>query len=113
MKTSETGHLAEKRVANLLKTSGYKIIDLNWRTSRCEIDIIAEKNKIKYFVEVKFRSSVRQGEGFDYITAKKLNQMRYSAEIWVNDNNYNGDYRLMAASVGGDDSGSVDLVELD
>ena len=35
----------------------------------------------------------------DYIGPQKLHKMNFAAQIWTQFNNWNGDYRLMAASV--------------
>jgi Holliday junction resolvase-like predicted endonuclease len=45
------------------------------------------------------RSTEKQGSGFDYITSKKIKQMQYAAEIWVRQNEWDGDYRIAAAEV--------------
>ena len=82
---------------------GYKVLFKNWRTRRCEIDIVASKGKCVYFVEVKYRQQATQGSGFDYITAKKLKQMRFGAEMWVSEYRWTGDYCLAAAEVSGTD----------
>ncbi len=47
------GDAGEQRAADFLIEKGYKIIDRNWRTKDGEIDIIAEKDEIIVFVEVK------------------------------------------------------------
>ena len=54
MKTTAVGQQAESAVAEELKRQGYKILDRNWKTTVCEIDIIAKKSRIIYFVEVKY-----------------------------------------------------------
>lgn len=95
------GQAAEDEVAKYLKTRGYKILDKNWKTKWCEIDIIARKDKAVHFVEVKYRQSMSQGSGFDYITVKKLAQMRRAAESWVLLNDWEGEYVLSAAEVSG------------
>ncbi|HVX58410.1 MAG TPA: YraN family protein [Candidatus Saccharimonadales bacterium] len=112
MKTTEQGRLAEAAVTELLKARGYKILDQNWRTRLCEIDIVAAKGKIAYFVEVKYRASNNQGDGFEYITPRKLSQMSFASEVWVQENSWSGDYRLMAAAVTGADAEDIELVEL-
>ena len=99
MKTTETGRTAEAEVAKFLKAGKYSIVAQNWRTRTCEIDIIAKKDGVVYFVEVKYRSSNAQGDGFAYVTVRKQHQMRYAAEVWVQENDGDGDYRLMAAAV--------------
>jgi len=112
MKATFIGQNAEERVANLLEKAGFKILARNWRTRVCEIDIVAGKNKIIYFVEVKFRSSEKQGSGLEYITPKKLKQMHFAAEIWVQENNWDGDYRVAAAEIS-DTGDSIRIVEID
>jgi uncharacterized protein (TIGR00252 family) len=97
--STATGNAAESRAAAYLQMQGYKIIDRNWRTRYCEIDIVAEKNKTVWFVEVKFRTSSSQGAGYEYVTPKKLQQMRFAAEMWVQSHNWNGDYSLAVISV--------------
>lgn len=78
-----SGSLAETEAANFLLRNGFKIIDRNWKTKFCEIDIIAEKSGIVHFVEVKYRRHDRQGHGLDYITSRKLRQMKFAAELWL------------------------------
>jgi putative endonuclease len=99
VKTTQRGHQAENEAAKQMRKLGYEILSQNWRTARCEIDIVAQKGKIVYFVEVKFRASSAQGEGLEYITEKKLSQMRFAARIWVQQNNWDGDWRLAAIGV--------------
>jgi Holliday junction resolvase-like predicted endonuclease len=95
------GHEAEKIAAAHLSKFGYKIIDVNWRTKYCEIDIVAQRDKIVIFIEVKYRQGSDQGSGLEYITPKKLNQMSFAAEMWVNNNNWLGEYCLGAIEVSG------------
>lgn len=97
------GQQAEQVATDYLKTNGYKIIDNNWRTKYCEIDIVAEKSSTIYFVEVKYRQSKIQGTGIDYITSKKLKQMEFSAEMWVQHHKWLGDYDLAVIEVSSQD----------
>ena len=53
MNTRLIGNEGENRAAAFLETKGFSIIERNWRTNRGEIDIIAVKNDILVFVEVK------------------------------------------------------------
>lgn len=99
MSNYQSGHDAEKVVADYLKKLGYKIVDINWRTKVCEIDIVADKDGCMYFVEVKSRASLSQGDGFSYITPKKLQSMHRAAEVWVSQQHYSGEYVLAAASI--------------
>ena len=53
MNTRIIGNEGENRAAAFLEAKGFSIIERNWRTKGGEIDIIAVKNDILAFVEVK------------------------------------------------------------
>ena len=53
MNTKERGNRGEEKAAFYLISKGFSIIERNWRTKGGEIDIIAYKNDILVFVEVK------------------------------------------------------------
>ncbi len=101
MKHNIDGKKAEKATCEYLKKLGYKVLDTNWKTPKCEIDIVAKIDNCIHFVEVKYRKSSAQGTGFEYITYTKQNQMSYAAHVWVICNNWQGEYCLSAASVSG------------
>lgn len=101
MKTTVIGQEAELAVAQMLKKLGFKILDRNWKTKVCEIDIVAQKDKVIYFVEVKYRSSSAQGDGLEYIGPQKLHRLHFAAAVWCQTKNWDGDYRLLACSVSG------------
>lgn len=96
-----TGHEAEKRAAMYLRQCGYTVVEINWKTPVCEIDIIAQTRGVIHFVEVKFRKNDNQGSGFEYITSKKLQQMTYAAEVWVQQTRWRGAYQLSAIELSG------------
>ncbi len=103
------GEAAENAVATYLQDHNYKILGRNWKNKFAEIDIVAEQGGVVHFVEVKYRGSSSQGSGFDYITPAKLRQMAFAAQMWVAQNNYEGEYVLSAAQV--DANFGVELVE--
>lgn len=99
-------------MADLLRRQAYQILERNWKTRFCEIDIVAKKNGVICFVEVKYRRQAAQGDGFEYITRQKLHKMNFAADIWRQHYDWNGDYRLMAAAVSGDSSQDIELIEI-
>ena len=111
MSTTDSGRKAEKAFADYLEKDGHKILDLNWRRRRCEIDVVSRKKKTIYFTEVKFRGSNEWGSGFDYITPKKLKQMKFAAEMWAAENKWSGEMMLLATEVDG--ANGVNIVEID
>ncbi len=105
-----TGRQAEAAAAEYLQQGGYEIIEQNWRTRYCEIDLVARRRKSIYFIEVKYRKSTDQGSGFDYITSKKLDQMRFAAEMWAAEQRWRGEYRLGAIEISGPGFAVTDFV---
>jgi ribonuclease HII len=77
------GAVAEHVAADYLVAIGHSIIDRNWKTARCEIDIVSQKGTVLYFTEVKYRRQANQGGGLAAITPKKRAQMVYAAEVYV------------------------------
>lgn len=112
MSTTDTGRQAEVAVAEYLKSIGYKVLEHNWRTRWCEIDVIAKEGDTVFFVEVKYRRSSRQGDGLEYITPKKFDQMTFAAELWVSNHNWQGEYCVAAAAVAGDNFMVTNFIEL-
>lgn len=97
----EAGRRAEAAVATYLQRQGCTIVARNWRTRMCEIDVIALRDATIYFCEVKYRRTTQYGAGIDYITPKKLQQMRFAAASWVHANAWKGTYQLCAIEVSG------------
>ncbi len=112
MTTFDTGRRAETVGATYLGRNGYQVLQQNWRTRYCEIDIVAQKSETIYFVEVKYRATVSQGSGLDYITERKLRQMMFAAQLWVAKHAWHGDYELAVIAVTGLDFAVDELVVL-
>ena len=93
------GRRAEQAATEHLEAKGYIIIDQNWRTRYCEIDIVAKKTGVIYFVEVKYRSTATHGTGLDFITSAKLRRMSFAAELWVSKSSWRGLYQLAVIQV--------------
>lgn len=82
-RTSDVGNLGEDSAANYLLGHGFKIIERNWRIKAGEVDIIAEKDGVVHFVEVKYRKKLDQGGGMAAITPTKLKHMERAARLWM------------------------------
>lgn len=109
--TKSVGNAAESQVAQWLELHGYVVTERNWKTKYCEIDIIATKDTEIYFIEVKYRSSAAQGGGVAAITPKKLQQMRFAAELYCARHKTTANPRLAVVSV--DTSGVAYLLQVD
>ncbi len=77
------GDTAETTASEYLLRRGFDVLQRNWKTRWCEIDIVAQKEGRIYFVEVKYRKNADQGGGIAAITATKKRQMKFAAELWM------------------------------
>lgn len=101
--TKKIGDTAETEVANYLVRHGHTIIERNWKTKYCEIDIISTKSDIIYFTEVKYRRHAEQGDGLAAITPTKLRQMEFAAKIYQQHQRIqHTNLQLAVAAVSGD-----------
>ncbi|MBI4707067.1 MAG: YraN family protein [Candidatus Omnitrophica bacterium] len=83
----ELGKSGEELAVELLKKNGFKILERNFRTKFGEIDIIALEKDTLCFVEVKSRSSLRFGSGFEAVSGLKQKQIARPALIYLKDKN--------------------------
>ncbi len=100
--TKHIGDTAETEVANYLVRHRHNIIDRNWKTKFCEIDIVSRRDDTIYFTEVKYRKKADQGGGLAAITPKKLRQMKFAAELYNLQHESQYNLILAASSVSGD-----------
>lgn len=111
MNSIETGRKAERAAKVYLEMRGYHILEQNYRRPHCEIDIIAEKDGLLLFVEVKYRKDDRQGGGLEAITASKLQHMRRAAQTWIEDSKWRGEHVLSAIEIEGPDFAVMNFIE--
>lgn len=109
--STSVGRLAEHSAAEYLQRQGFEILAQNWRTRWCEIDIVARRYTKIYFVEVKYRGGDFWGTGIEYITPKKLLQMRFAAEFWQSKYQIDTDYFLSAVELTGDPPEVTEWIE--
>ncbi len=111
--STHTGKKAESKAESWLTAHGHKIIARNWRSRSAEIDLVSVYRGTIYFVEVKYRQSLRQGSGLDYITPSKLRQMSFAAEQFRFRYRYDDMAPLLAViDIAGKDMTSVRFIEV-
>lgn len=79
----EIGHTAESGAAEFLKKQGYRILHLNWRCRRGEIDIVAEEGRTIVFVEVKLRGQSSHGTPAEAVTLRKQTRIVLAATLYA------------------------------
>lgn len=84
-----------------MKKNGYKIIQKNYRTPDGEIDLIAEKNDMLVFIEVKTRTNQQYGLPEESINTARANRIRKVALCFLSDSkgNRNSDIRFDIISI--------------
>lgn len=97
------GDRAEEVVAEYLRHEGHVILERNWRTKFCEIDIISRHDQTIYFTEVKYRKNAKYGDGLAAITSKKQRQMKFAAAVYLTHHTEGEAVVLAAASVTGEE----------
>lgn len=101
MNTTAIGKCAEQAAALYLQRQGYRVVDRNWRTRWCEIDLVAVKGDTVTLVEVKYRRRRQWGSGVEYISRAKHKQMSFAAEFWQACHDWPGPLYLAAIEVEG------------
>lgn len=74
------GKNGEDLAVQYLEQNGFSIIVRNWRFRHVEIDIIASKENVLHFVEVKTRTGTAFGRPEEAVTKKKMEQLKIGAE---------------------------------
>lgn len=111
--TRAVGDASETVAAEELARRGHTIVERNWKTKYCEIDIVSTHGDTVYFTEVKHRKNARQGGGVAAITPKKLRQMEFAAKLYVQHQKlHDVNLRLLAISTIGDVPSVVDVIEI-
>lgn len=90
----DLGNRGEQMACNYLLEKGFQIIERNYRYKRAEIDIIAVKQKLLLFVEVKTRKSKLFGEPEHSIDPLKEKLIISAAEYYIESNNWIFDIRF-------------------
>ena len=109
--TKAVGDASENVAADELRRRGHRILERNWRTRWCEIDIVSMLDDRLYFTEVKHRRNSVGGDGFAAITPTKLKQMKFAAELYAM-KCPGHDMRLAVVATTGDVPEFVDYLEL-
>ena len=78
-----SGHWGEAMAADFLRSKRYEIVACNYHSRFGEIDLIAKNRKYVVFVEVKARRDDVYAQAREFVTGRKQERIRASAEIWL------------------------------
>lgn len=81
-----TGSTGEAMAVQHLAENGYRILHQNWRHAHWEVDIIAEKEMVLHFIEVKTRRTKKFGHPEEAVTKKKIQNLINASEEYLYQN---------------------------
>jgi len=81
--TQPFGRHGEQLAVNHLQAAGYEIVTTNWRCSLGEIDIIAQKDNILVFVEVRSRHAETTEASFESVNTRKQTKLAAVANDYI------------------------------
>jgi putative endonuclease len=93
------GKLGEEIAKTHLKNNGYTILETNWRFKKYEVDIIAHKNNIVTFIEVKARTDNAFGEPESFVGKQKQQFLISAAHNYLTKNNIDFECRFDIISI--------------
>ena len=91
---NDFGKYGEAIALSFLKKKGYGILHTNWRYSRAEVDIIAKKNDVIVFIEVKSRSSQDFGAPEESVSFQKQSLLTKAANAYLEEYNLDLEVRF-------------------
>lgn len=83
MITRAVGIQGEQVAVDYFCESGYRILERNFKSFSGEIDIIAIKNELIVFFEVKSRNYSSYGSGLECVTPEKISKIIRTAEFYL------------------------------
>jgi len=96
---NELGNTGELEAQQYLCSKGYKIRHIKWVTGKLELDIVAEKDDCLVIVEVKTRSTDTFEAPEEAITPRKIRNIVYAADDYIQKFNWQGETRFDVISV--------------
>lgn len=82
----KTGEEGEELATAWLQAQGFAILHRNWKHSYFELDVVASKDAVLHFVEVKTRTTDTFGHPEEGVTAKKLERLMLAGEEYLQQN---------------------------
>ena len=99
MKVNKTGMWGEVYTARYLRDNGYDIIAGNYRCRMGEIDIIAQKDGVVCFVEVKTRGEEPMFRPMEAVDFAKQSRIRATADYYIRETGVETKSRFDVAEV--------------
>jgi putative endonuclease len=110
---NDLGHYGEALAKTHLENAGYEILDQNWCHGKAEIDLIAYKDGVIIFTEVKARTGTGFGQPEDFVDLRKQKLLAKAADEYIDLIAHKGDVRfdIIAILFRGDESYRLNHIE--
>ena len=83
MSTRSSGQHYENIACARLQAAGLRLVERNANSRHGEIDLIMRDGETLVFVEVRYRSSARSGDGLDSVGPTKRTKLIRAASLWL------------------------------
>lgn len=94
-----------------LELRGFTILERNYRRPNCEIDIIASRDSVVYFVEVRNQNDYEDTNSVSLALVTKHRQTVWGAHIWLEESKWLGKHVLAAVELSGPDCSVMGFIE--
>jgi putative endonuclease len=108
---NQKGKEGETIAENYLLSHGYAILERNYRFGKAEIDLIAQKDSLLVFVEVKLRKHTYFGYPEEFVEKAQMTRIKNAAMEYVFEKNWLHDIRFDIVSIV-KQKDTIDLVHL-
>lgn len=88
------GNKGEDYAVNFLFANGYEVLQKSFRFGRGEIDIIAQKDDVLVFIEVKTRKNADFGYPETFVSESQQDRIHLAAEEYILQNKWQGEIRF-------------------
>lgn len=107
------GRRGEELAVAELTRRGYEIVTRNWRCPAGEVDVVARRGEVWYFVEVRTRRGREFGTPEESLTQAKQQRMIDVALTYLGEHNlHDVDWRISLVAVEMDRSGKPRRLEI-
>ena len=107
------GRRGEELAVAELTRQGYEIVTRNWRCPTGEVDVVARRGEVWYFVEVRTRRGREFGTPEESLTQAKQQRMIDVALTYLGEHDlYDVDWRISLVAVQMDRSGKLRRLEV-
>lgn len=105
------GDKGERKVANLYRLKGYRIISRNFSCKYGELDIVAQKGDTVVIIEVKTRKNANYAQAKEFVDFRKQQKIKAATDIFLQQNNLSEKYIRFDVAEVYTENNTVNIIE--